>query len=197
MADTSEVQALERARSSQIVEGAAAELAIAAHRLRMVGRSALTGEQIGGSSARAWESVSCHCAQALGSIALAMEALPDADWTSGVGERMVVVGNLAIDPTARQAWLGPSILTLSRQEFAFLSTLASDPARAWTKQELLELVWGFESRGRTRTVDTHASRVRKKLLEAGAPAGEFVVNVWGIGYALVRPAPSARGLPID
>jgi len=49
--------------------------------------------------------------------------------------------------------------------------------RVFTKEELLRDVWGFQSQGRTRTLDSHASRLRRKLIETGR--GPFVVNVWG------------------
>jgi DNA-binding response OmpR family regulator len=52
----------------------------------------------------------------------------------------------------------------------------------FTKEELLREVWGFRSQGRTRTLDSHASRLRRKLSAAG---GDFVRNVWGVGYSLL------------
>lgn len=65
-----------------------------------------------------------------------------------------------------------------------LRTLASDPTRVFSKQELLRDVWGFKSLGRTRTLDSHASRLRRKLDPEGT---RFIVNVWGVGYRLVEP----------
>ncbi len=59
----------------------------------------------------------------------------------------------------------------------------SVPSRVFTKEELLREVWGFRSLGRTRTLDSHASRLRRKLSAGGA--GGIVVNVWGVGYRLV------------
>jgi DNA-binding response OmpR family regulator len=53
----------------------------------------------------------------------------------------------------------------------------------FTKEELLRDVWGFRSLGRTRTLDSHASRLRRKL--GPGSGGPFVVNVWGVGYRLV------------
>jgi DNA-binding response OmpR family regulator len=53
----------------------------------------------------------------------------------------------------------------------------------FTKQELLRDVWGYRSLGRTRTLDSHASRLRRKLDPDG---GRYVVNVWGVGYRLVE-----------
>jgi DNA-binding response OmpR family regulator len=53
----------------------------------------------------------------------------------------------------------------------------------FTKEQLRREVWGFRSLGRTRTLDSHASRLRRKLAAAGA--GSVVVNVWGVGYRLL------------
>jgi len=53
----------------------------------------------------------------------------------------------------------------------------------FTKEELLREVWGFRSLGRTRTLDSHASRLRRKL--QAACDGRFVINVWGVGYRLL------------
>ena len=64
--------------------------------------------------------------------------------------------------------------------------LASDPGVLCSKQDLLERVWDYRSRGRTRTVDSHASRLRRKLQAAGAP-GDPIANVWGAGYRLELP----------
>jgi DNA-binding response OmpR family regulator len=72
---------------------------------------------------------------------------------------------------------------LSAKEFALLVKLASGPDRVFTREQLLRDVWGFRSLGRTRTLDSHASRLRRKLAAAGA--GEVVVNVWGVGYRLL------------
>ena len=64
-----------------------------------------------------------------------------------------------------------------------LCKLASDPTRVFTKEQLLREVWGFRSSARTRTVDSHASRLRRKLGAAGI--GECVINTWGVGYKLL------------
>ena len=60
---------------------------------------------------------------------------------------------------------------------------ASAPATVFTKAELLQEVWGYQSVGKTRTLDSHASRLRRKL---DPERGRFVVNVWGVGYKLVE-----------
>ncbi len=73
-------------------------------------------------------------------------------------------------------------LSLSQKEFALLRLLATEPTRVFTKEELLRTVWGFRSMGTTRTLDSHACRLRAKL---GAQGDHFVLNVWGVGYRLV------------
>ena len=74
------------------------------------------------------------------------------------------------------------LLSLSNKEFALLRALAGDPTRVFTREELLRGVWGFRALGQTRTLDSHAFRLRQKLNKAG---DRFVVNVWGVGYRLV------------
>lgn len=164
-----------------------AEIAIVTRRLRRIERTTRLAAESEGRDDEAWRRVRDHCADALGSLALASEALPEPDWLVVAEDRRLTVRSLSVDSSARQAWLGEEVLRLARQEFSLLATLASDPTRAWAKEELLERVWGFQARGRTRTVDTHASRLRLKLVEAGAAPGEYVVAVWGVGYALIRP----------
>jgi DNA-binding response OmpR family regulator len=83
---------------------------------------------------------------------------------------------------AREVRLRGRRVDLSQKEFALLQALAADPTRVFTKEELLRDVWGFRSLGTTRTLDSHACRLRQKL---GGEGDRFVVNVWGVGYRLV------------
>jgi DNA-binding response OmpR family regulator len=92
------------------------------------------------------------------------------------------VGELTIDAARRQAWLGRREVKLSKKEFALLRVLASDPYRVFSKRELLRDVWGVRAPTKTRTLDSHASRLRRKLDPEGA---RYVVNCWGVGYRLV------------
>src|SRR3954469_20729298 len=93
------------------------------------------------------------------------------------------VGGLEIDPTAREVRLDGARVVVSQKEFALLQTLASEPTRVFTKEELLRTVWGFRSIGTTRTLDSNACRLRAKRAAAGGET--FVVNVWGVGYRLL------------
>jgi DNA-binding response OmpR family regulator len=92
------------------------------------------------------------------------------------------VGELEIDPAGRVTTLRGHPVELAAKEFALLRALASSPTRVFTKEELLRDVWGFRARGSTRTLDSHACRLRNKLRAQG---DRFVVNVWGVGYRLV------------
>ncbi len=101
------------------------------------------------------------------------------------GSGRIRVGPLELDVLARQVWLGGERLALSKKEFALLRALAAEPTRVFTREELLRGVWGFRALGATRTLDSHASRLRKKLRGDGT---RFVVNVWGVGYRLIDGA---------
>jgi DNA-binding response OmpR family regulator len=92
------------------------------------------------------------------------------------------VGDLEVDPPSREVTLRGKRLDLSQKEFALLRTLASEPTRVFTKEELLRNIWGYRSMGTTRTLDSHACRLRQKLAWDG---DRFVVNVWGVGYRLI------------
>lgn len=92
------------------------------------------------------------------------------------------VGVLELDPLAREVWVRGERVELSKKEFGLLRALAAEPTRVFTREELLRGVWGFRSLGVTRTLDSHAFRLRKKLGRAG---DRFVINVWGVGYRLV------------
>ncbi len=92
------------------------------------------------------------------------------------------VGSLELDPLSRQVWVRGERVALSKKEFALLRALAGEPTRVFTREELLRGVWGFRAMGNTRTLDSHAFRLRQKLNQSG---DRFVINVWGVGYRLV------------
>jgi DNA-binding response OmpR family regulator len=92
------------------------------------------------------------------------------------------IGALELDAVSRQAWLYGKSVHLSKKEYALLRALAAEPTRVFTREELLRGVWGFRTLGETRTLDSHAARLRKKLSARG---DRFVINVWGVGYRLV------------
>src|SRR5437868_3650933 len=97
---------------------------------------------------------------------------------------VIEAGRILVDQATRVVTVAGRFVMLTGREFELLVKLASDPTRVFTKEELLRDVWGFRSVGRTRTLDSHASRLRRKLARAGG--GPFVVNVWGVGYRLLE-----------
>jgi DNA-binding response OmpR family regulator len=92
------------------------------------------------------------------------------------------VDDIFIDPSRREVRVGDRAVKLANKEFALLRMLATEPERVFSKEELLRDVWGFRSMGRTRTLDSHASRLRRKL---DPESGRYVVNCWGVGYRLI------------
>jgi DNA-binding response OmpR family regulator len=97
----------------------------------------------------------------------------------------VRAGDLEVDPASREVRLRGARVVLSQKEFALLRALVADPTRVFTKEELLRSIWGYRAAGTTRTLDSHACRLRQKL---GVQGDRFVVNVWGVGYRLVDGA---------
>jgi DNA-binding response OmpR family regulator len=96
----------------------------------------------------------------------------------------IVAGPLTIDRRARLVTLRGARVELAQKEYELLVHLASEPERVFTKEELLRDVWGYRTRSRTRTLDAHASRLRRKL-RAADPEVPLVENEWGVGYRLL------------
>jgi DNA-binding response OmpR family regulator len=92
-------------------------------------------------------------------------------------------GGIVVDRATRRVTVRGERVALAGKEYELLLKLMGDPLRVFPKERLLREVWGFRSTGRTRTLDSHASRLRRKL--AHESAGPFVVNVWGVGYRLL------------
>ena len=93
-----------------------------------------------------------------------------------------------IDTRTREVCVSGQRAQLAQKEYQLLVRLAVEPERVFTKAELLREVWGYMVVGRTRTLDSHASRLRRKLRDAGSPV-TLVDNVWGVGYRLIGTIP--------
>jgi DNA-binding response OmpR family regulator len=96
---------------------------------------------------------------------------------------LAVAGPIRVDLATRTVTVDRRVVRLAGKEYELLLKLMTDPDRVFTKEQLLREVWGFITLGRTRTLDSHASRLRRKLQAAGE--GPFVLNVWGVGYRLL------------
>jgi DNA-binding response OmpR family regulator len=103
--------------------------------------------------------------------------------TTPAGHEIRSAGPITADLATRSVTVEDVAVSLAGKEYELLLKLMTDPTRVFTKEQLLREVWGFRSLGRTRTLDSHASRLRRKLAAAGA--GSTVVNVWGVGYRLL------------
>jgi DNA-binding response OmpR family regulator len=99
--------------------------------------------------------------------------------------QVLEAGEIRVDRVTRCVMVGERRLLLPAKEFELLVRLAAAPTRVFTKEELLREVWGFRSLGRTRTLDSHASRLRRRL--AAATDTPYVLNEWGVGYRLMLP----------
>lgn len=90
-------------------------------------------------------------------------------------------GDLTIDPISREARIASRTLDLRTQEFDLLLTLAEQPGRVFTREQLLQLAWGFDFYGQTRTVDVHIAHLRKKMEGSTVK----IETVTGVGYKLI------------
>jgi DNA-binding response OmpR family regulator/DNA-binding XRE family transcriptional regulator len=94
---------------------------------------------------------------------------------------------LTIDTAQRTVTYSGKPVGLRRREFMLLAYLAREPQRVYTKDELLREVWDYQATGTTRTVDSHACRLRRALANAGAY--DWVRSSWGVGYCLAPRSP--------
>jgi DNA-binding response OmpR family regulator len=99
------------------------------------------------------------------------------------GARVLRAGPIVIDVRSREVRVFDRPVELSAKEYDLLVTLAGEPTRVFTRAELLRGVWGLHTFGHTRTLDSHASRLRRKL--CGDGHDKLVINVWGVGYRLI------------
>jgi len=95
-------------------------------------------------------------------------------------EKSLVLGNLTIDPSRHRVSVNEEEAVLTSTEYKLLFTLAERPGRVQSRERLLQDVWGYSSDADTRTVDTHITRLRAKL----GDAGEMIITVRGFGYKL-------------
>jgi len=98
---------------------------------------------------------------------------------------MLRAGQLTIDLAARIVEIQENRLELPAKEYDLLRTLAREPTRVFTREELVRDMWGHAHDGRARTLDSHASRLRRRLADAGAHG--LLRNVWGVGFRLMDP----------
>jgi two-component system alkaline phosphatase synthesis response regulator PhoP/two-component system response regulator ResD len=96
-------------------------------------------------------------------------------------ELPVHVGDLVVHPARREATVSDQEVALRAKEFDLLLALAQHKGIVLSREQLLDLVWGFEFAGQTRTVDVHVAHLRDKLKHSQIK----IETVWGVGYKLV------------
>ena len=97
----------------------------------------------------------------------------------------LTAGHIRLDPTERTAWKGEERVELTAKEFDLMELFLRNPGRVYSRENLLNVVWGYEYIGDYRTVDVHIRRLREKLeLDPADP--EFIRTKWGVGYFLAN-----------
>jgi DNA-binding response OmpR family regulator len=95
-------------------------------------------------------------------------------------ETTIILGNLTIHPERRQVLVDGAEVALRMKEFDLLLALVESPGVVFTREKLLNVVWGYDFAGETRTVDVHVAHLRHKLKGMQAQ----IETVWGVGYKL-------------
>ena len=90
--------------------------------------------------------------------------------------------SLQIEEDSRRVLVEDREVTLTPLEFDLLVYMAKAPNRVFTREQLLQNVWGYDFFGDVRTVDTHIKRLREKLNKASTTVAEYIGTVWGVGY---------------
>ncbi|GBF51964.1 response regulator [Leptospira ryugenii] len=93
----------------------------------------------------------------------------------------ILRGALKIDSIRRRVTLNENIINISRKEFDILQLLAGSPGKVFSREMILESVWGVEWDGFERMIDSHIKRIRSKL-EKNSAQPEWIETIWGIGY---------------
>ncbi len=101
-------------------------------------------------------------------------------------EDFIQYGKLTIDLDRRTVTLENKFIDLTTKEFDLLVLFARNPGRAFSRKQLLDLVWGYQFEGYLHTVNTHINRLRSKI-EKDPANPQFIKTVWGYGYRFLEP----------
>lgn len=99
----------------------------------------------------------------------------------GQNPKVIVKGDMKIDCESRRVTIGEKEVNLTAKEFDLLELLAMNPNKVYSRENLLNIVWGYEYPGDARTVDVHIRRLREKV-EANPSDPKYVYTKWGVGY---------------
>jgi len=116
-------------------------------------------------------------------LLLRMKAILRRTTPALTSEKSLHLGRLSIDPSRHRVTVADTEITLTSTEYKLLVTLSERPGRVQSRERLLQDVWGYSSDADTRTVDTHVTRLRAKL----GDAGDMILTVRGFGYKMECP----------
>ena len=97
------------------------------------------------------------------------------------GAKTVTVGGISLDYNFRRATIGDKTIDLTSKEFDLLDLFTSNPGKVYSRENLLDIVWGYDYPGDIRTVDVHVRRLREKI-EPDTAHPSFIQTKWGVGY---------------
>ncbi|MBQ6421304.1 MAG: response regulator transcription factor [Clostridia bacterium] len=100
---------------------------------------------------------------------------------SSGNSKVLYVDDLKLDSFAHEVWLGGKSISLTLKEYSILQKLLSSPGRVFTRDQMLDEIWGFDFDGDVRTVDSHVARLRTKLGQWGS---NHIKTIYGTGYKL-------------
>ena len=100
-------------------------------------------------------------------------------------ENVLTAGHIKLDTGERSAWKSGRSVDLTAKEFDLMELLMRNPGRVFSRENLLNVVWGYEYIGDYRTVDVHVRRLREKL-EMDPANPEYIRTKWGVGYYLAN-----------
>lgn len=98
------------------------------------------------------------------------------------GDNLLKIGDLMIDLDKYEVTLSGRRISLTFKEFQLLALLASNPGRVYSREVLLNQLWGYDYLGGTRTVDVHIRRLRSKVEESGH---SYLETIWNVGYRFI------------
>lgn len=98
-----------------------------------------------------------------------------------IEERVIAIDDFKINTLGRKVSLNGEDVNLTAKEFDLLLLLASNPGKIYSREELLEIIWGYEYFGDLRTVDVHIRRLREKI-EVNSSNPKYILTKWGVGY---------------
>lgn len=96
-------------------------------------------------------------------------------------DQTIRIDDFIINTLGRKVSIHDQEINLTAKEFDLLLLLATNPGKVFTRQELLEIIWGYEYFGDLRTVDVHVRRLREKI-EKKTNCYEYILTKWGVGY---------------